>query len=160
MPSLSSEIFIKFPNDIKGETSQAGHVDEVPASGVQWEVRRAVELSAGSRQTGRASFSDVIVTKEFDSASNDLAKACFLASALDEIVITYRKDAGDESLDYLVYTLNDCLISSYSVVAEDGRPKESLTISYIKLKSKYKKQANDHSAASEHEFEFDLRGRV
>lgn len=160
MPSLSSEIFIKFPNDIKGETGQAGHEDEVPATGVQWGVHRSVELSAGSRQTGRASFSDVTIFKEFDSASNDLAKACFLASALDEIVITYRKDAGDESLDYLVYTLGDCLISSYAVIAEDGRPKESLTISYIKLKSTYKKQANDHSSASEHEFEFDLRGRV
>jgi type VI secretion system secreted protein Hcp len=157
---MVAEIFIKFPNDIKGETSQAGHVDEVPVNSVQWGVNRQVELSAGSRQTGRATFSDVVITKEFDSASNDLAKACFTAAALDEIVITFRKDAGDESLDYLSYTLSDCLISSYSVSSGgSGRPMESMTIAYIKLKSTYKKQANDHSAASEHEFEVDLRGR-
>lgn len=160
MPSLSSEIFIKFPNDIKGETSQVGHEDEVPANNVQWSVKRSAELSSGSRQTGRATFGDLVITKELDSSSNDLAKACFLASALDEVVITFRKDAGDASLDYLVYTLGDCLISGYSVLAQDGRPVETVTVSYIKFKSTYKKQANDHSSASEHEFEFDLRGRT
>ena len=102
---MVAEIFIKFPNDIKGETSQAGHDDEVPVNSVQWAVNRQVELSPGSRQTGMATFSDVVITKEFDSASNYLAKACFSATALDEIVITFRKDAGETSLDYLTYHL-------------------------------------------------------
>jgi type VI secretion system secreted protein Hcp len=157
---MVAEIFVKFPKDIKGETSQAGHEDEVPASSVHWAVSRAVEIASAARQTGRATFSDVTITKEFDSASNDLAKACFSATHLDEIVITFRKDAGEESMDHLTYTLTDCLISSYSVAASSGRPMENITISYIKIASTYKKQANDHSSASEHTFEVDLRARA
>lgn len=159
MPSLSAEIFIKFPKDIKGETSQTGHVDEVPAIKVEWSMSRNIELTSSSRVTGRATVSDLIVTKSFDSSSNDLAKACFNATALDEIVVTFRKDVGDASLDYLTYTLGDCLISSYAVAAAGDAPMETFTISFIKAKSKYKKLANDHSPASDHEFEFDLRAR-
>ena len=55
MPSLSSEIFIKFPNDIKGETGQAGHEDEVTATHYvrdvlrvlpHWPKDRYIELAA------------------------------------------------------------------------------------------------------------------
>lgn len=157
---MAAEIFVKFPKDIKGETAQAGHVDEVPISSVQWGMGRNISIVSGSRQTSVPSFSDVVLTKQFDSASNDLAKACSFATPLDEIVITFRKDAGDASIGYLSYTLTDCLISSYTVSAATGAPVESVSISYIKIKSTYKKQASDHSAASDHEFEYDLRARV
>lgn len=157
---MAAEIFAKFPNDIKGETSQAEHVDEVPLITVDWGVSRKVGIVSGSRQTSIPTFSDVVITKQIDSASNDLAKACFFATHLDEIVITFVKDAGDASLGYLAYTLSDCLISSYSITGVTGSPTESISISFIKIKSLYKKQANDHSSASDHEFEYDLRARV
>lgn len=157
---MAAEIFAKFPNDIKGETSQAEHVDEVPLTSVQWGVGRAVSIVSGSRQTASPTFSDIVITKQIDSASNDLAKACFFATHLDEIVITFVKDAGEASTGYLAYTLTDCLISNYTISGATGSPTESISISFIKIKSLYKKQANDHSSASDHEFEYDLRARV
>lgn len=157
---MAAEIFAKFPKDIKGETAQAGHVDEVPISSIQWGLARNISLVSGSRQTSVPSFSDVVMTKQIDSASSDLAKACSFATPLDEIVITFRKDAGEESLGYLTYTLTDCLISSYTVSASLGAPTEAFSISYVKIASTYKKQASNHSSASDHEFEFDLRARV
>lgn len=157
---MAAEIFAKFPKGIKGETVQAGHVDEVPISSIRWGLTRNISLVTGSRQTSVPSFSDVVMTKQIDSASSDLMKACALGTDLDEIVITFRKDAGEESLGYLTYTLSDCLISSYTVSAATGAPTETFSISYIKIASTYKKQASDHSSASDHEFEFDLRARA
>jgi type VI secretion system secreted protein Hcp len=157
---MAVAIYIKFPAGIKGETEQAGHEEEVAATSLQWGAGRAISIASVGRETGLATVSDIVFTKSFDSASNDLANACLLATPLDEIVITFRKDAGEASLDYLAYTLTDCLISNYSMSAGGETPVESVSISFIKIKGLYKKQASDHSAASEHEFEYSLRARV
>jgi type VI secretion system secreted protein Hcp len=157
---MAVSIYIKMPAGIKGETEQAGHVEEIAATSLQFGIARNISIASSGRETGLPSVSDFTFTKSFDSSSNDLMKACLLATALDEIVITFRKDAGEASLDYLVYTLSDCLISSYQMSAGGETPMENVSISFIKIKSLYKKQASDHSAASEHEVEYDLRARV
>lgn len=157
---MAVSIFIKMPAGIKGETEQEGHAEEVAASSLSWGAARAISVASVGRETGLAVVSDMTFTKSFDSASNDLANACLLATPLDEIVITFRKDAGEASLDYLAYTLTDCLISNYSFSAGGDTPVETVSISFIKIKALYKKQASDHSAASEHEIEYSLRARV
>jgi type VI secretion system secreted protein Hcp len=157
---MAVSIFAKFPSGITGEAKQAGHEDEVVVQSVSWAVGRAISLTGGSRDTGVATFSDVSITKEADSASSDLAVACAKATPLDEIVITFVKDAGDDQIDYITYTLSNCLISSYTVSAGAGNPIESVSIAYNKIKALYKKQADDHSSASDHEFEYDLLARV
>jgi type VI secretion system secreted protein Hcp len=79
---------------------------------------------------------------------------------MDEVTITFRKDTGEEQLDYLIYTLTDVLISSYSMSSGGETPMESLALNYTKIHSKYVKQADDHSTGSEHEFEYNLRTQV
>ncbi len=157
---MAVAIFAKFPAGIKGESLQAGHTDEIPVTSFQFGIGRGVSLTGNARETSVASFSEIVITKSMDSASNDLAAACAKATPLDEIVITFVKDAGDDQLDYLTYTLTDSLISGYSVSSGGDTPSESISINYIKIKSVYKKQASDHSSASDHEFEYDLLARV
>ncbi len=73
------------------------------------------------------------------------------------MTITFRKDTGDDQLDYLVYTLTDVLISSYTMSSGGETPMENLSLNYTSIKGLYVKQADDHSAGSEHEFEYNLR---
>lgn len=157
---MAVSIYIKLPAGIKGEAEQAGHEDEIAATSLQWGASRSISIATSGRETGLAMISDMTFTKSLDSSSNDLFKACSLATALDEIVITFRKDAGDASMDYLIYTLTDSLISGYSFSAGGDTPMESVSISFTKIKAVYKKQATDHSSASENEFEYNLRARV
>ena len=157
---MAVSIYVKMPAGIKGEAEQTGHADEIAATSLHWGASRNISLATSGRETGLATVTDVVITKSVDSSSSDLAKASLLATALDEIVITFRKDAGDATLDYLTYTLSDCLISGYSLSAGGDTPMESVSISFIKIKGLYKKQATDHSSASDHEFEYNLRARV
>ena len=96
----------------------------------------------------------------FDSSSNDLALAAAKGKSMDEVTITFRKDTGEDQMDYLVYTLKDVLISSYSMSSGGETPMESLSLNYTNIKGVYVKQADDHSAGSEHEFEYDLRAQA
>ena len=159
---MAVSIYAKFPNGITGEAKQAGHEDEVVILSLSWGVSRPATLTGNSRQTGVPSFSDVSLAKETDSASHDLFMACAKATALDEIVITFVKDAGDQHMDYLQYTLKNCLISSYQVSGSSGgtTASESISISYTDIKALYKKQESDHTGSSDHEAEFDLMARV
>jgi type VI secretion system secreted protein Hcp len=159
---MAVSIFGKFPSGIKGESKQAGHEEEVVILSLSWGLSRPAALTGNSRQTGVASFSDVTIMKETDAASNDLFVGCAKATAMDEIVITFVKDAGDDQVDYLTYTLSNCLISSYQVSGSSGggTPTESISISFTKIKALYKAQDVDHSAPSDHEGEYDLMARV
>jgi type VI secretion system secreted protein Hcp len=159
---MASAIFIKFPNDITAETTQSGHEGSVAALSVSWGVGRAVSSSftSSGRETSTPVFSELVFSKLFDSASNDLALAAAKGKAMDEVTITFRKDTGEEQLDYLVYTLSDVLISSYSMSSGGETPTETLSLNYTKIKGLYVKQADDHSTGSEHEFEYNLRTQV
>jgi type VI secretion system secreted protein Hcp len=159
---MASAIFIKFPNGIAAETTQAGHEESVAATSVQWGVSRAVSTSftSSGRETSTPVFSELVFTKMFDSSSNDLALAAAKGKSMDEVTITFRKDTGEDQMDYLVYTLTDVLISSYSMSSGGETPMESISLNYTKIKGLYVKQADDHSAGSEHEFEYNLRTQV
>ena len=159
---MASAIFIKFPNGITAETTQDGHEGSVAAHSVQWGVGRAVSTSftSSGRETSTPSFSEIVFTKMFDSASNDLALAAAKGKAMDEVTITFRKDTGEDQLDYLIYTLTDVLISSYSMSSGGETPMESVSLNYAKIKSVYKKLASDHSDAGENEVEYDLKAQV
>ncbi len=159
---MATTIFIKFPNGITAETEQTGHEGSVAAFSVQWGVGRGISANLGSaaRETSLPSFSEVVFTKAFDSSSNDLALAACKGKPMDEVTITFRKDTGDDPIDYLIYTLTDVLISGYSVSSGGDTPTESVSLNFTKIHSIYTKQANDHSASSEHEFEYDLRKQV
>ena len=159
---MASAIFIKFPNGIAAETSQTGHEESVAATSIQWGVSRSVSSSftSSGRETSTPVFSELVFTKMFDSSSNDLALAAAKGKSMDEVTITFRKDTGEDQMDYLVYTLKDVLISSYSMSSGGETPMESLSLNYTNIKGVYVKQADDPSAGSEHEFEYDLRAQA
>lgn len=158
---MAVAIFIKFPNGITAETEQTGHEGSVAAQSVQWGVGRGIALIGNaSRETSIPSFSELTFTKAFDSSSNDLALAACKGAPMDEVVITFRKDTGGDQMDYLTYTLTDVLISGYSMTSGGDTPTESVSLNYTKIKSVYIKQASDHSAGSEHEFEYNLRAQA
>ena len=154
---MAAGIFINMGSGIKGESVQEGHKDEIAASSLQWGVGRGVSsYTSGNRETTTPSFSEMVFTKTFDISSNDLAKAATMGKSLPEVKISLRKDTGEGGLDYLVYTLTDVLISSYSVSSGGETPSESISMNYIKIKSEYKKLATDHSEAGDNDFEYDL----
>ncbi len=148
---------------IDGESKRADHEGEIDCFGVQFNAQQMSSSSVGSGRTrGRATLSDFTFNKWLDAASPYLMLSCAKGKSFKEIVFTARKDSGDAHLDYLIITLENCIISSYKMA--QNAPEESsnelvseeIAISYEKVNFKYVVQADDHSAGDEHEIEYDL----
>lgn len=148
---------------IDGESKRAEHEGEIDCFGVEFHAQQMSSSSVGSGRTrGRATLSDFTFYKWYDASSPYLALACAKGKSFTEIVFTARKDSGDAHLDYLIITLENCIISGYKMA--QNAPEESsneliseqIEVSYEKLNIKYVVQADDHSKGDEHEIEYDL----
>lgn len=148
---------------IDGESKRADHEGEIDCFGVQFEAKQMSSSSVGSGRTrGRATLSDFSFNKWLDAASPYLMLACAKGKSFAEIVFTARKDSGDAHLDYLIITLENCIISSYNMAqnapeeSSNELVSETISVSYEKVTFKYVVQADDHSKGDEHEVEYDL----
>src|SRR5690349_2775127 len=103
---MAVDIFAKL-GDIKGESQDAKHKDEIEVLSFSWGVTNAGSMAFGSGGgEGKASFHDLSFTHKVDKASPVLWQACTTGTHLKEGTITHRK-AGKEQQEYLVIKLND-----------------------------------------------------
>ena len=100
-------IFAKI-GDIKGESSDARHKDEIEvlswASGVS---QTGSVTHGGGGGAGKATFQDFSFTHNIDRASPLLMKSCASGAHIPEATITVRK-AGKGQQEYLIITMTRC----------------------------------------------------
>jgi type VI secretion system secreted protein Hcp len=145
-------------DDIEGESKRAGHEGVIVVAAFAWGASRsAFRNSGGQRESGLPDVQSVNITKDYDASSPYLALACIKAKNLGEVILTLRKDQGDEHSDYLTITLTNTLVESYQVGGGGGgNPVDTLTLSFDSIKVKYIQDADDLTAGGEHEVEYDV----
>ena len=89
---MASDIFAKI-GDIKGESLDSKHKDEIEILSWSWGVSRTGSGSGSGAGAGRAkaSFNDLSFTHKIDKATPLLLKACATGQHLKEATITRRK---------------------------------------------------------------------
>src|SRR3954470_23693270 len=98
---MASDIFAKI-GDIKGESIDSKHKDEVEVLSWSWGVTHAAGANSGSGAgTGKASFQDFVITHHVDKASPVLLRACATGEHIKEATITMRK-AGKGQQEFLI----------------------------------------------------------
>ncbi|MBU3031501.1 Hcp family type VI secretion system effector [Paracoccus marinaquae] len=144
--------------DVPGESKRAGHEDEIVISSFSWgAMRAAFRNSGGQRESGLPEVQSVSISKDYDASSPYLALACIKAKNLGDVVLTLRKDQGDEHSDYLTMTLTNTLVENYQVSGGGGgNAVDSLSLSFDSIKVKYVQDADDLTAGGEHEVEYDV----
>ena len=87
---------------------------------------------------GRAEIQDLSITKWVDAASANLMQACATGEHISVATITVRH-AGEDVQEYLVITLENCVITGFSTQGSSGdaTPLEDLTFSYGKVNWEY-----------------------
>lgn len=145
-------------DDIKGESQRGDHEEEIVISSFQWAVSRdSFRNSGGQRESGLPSISGITISKDYDASSPYLALACIKAKNLGETVLTLRKDAGDEHIDFLTITMTNTIVETYSTSGGGGgTPMDSFSLNFDEIKVKYIQDANDLTKGGEHEFEYDI----
>lgn len=145
-------------DDIPGESKRADHEEEIVVSSFSWGASRsAFRNSGGQRESGLPDIQSMSISKDFDAASPYLSLACIKAKNLGEVVLTLRKDQGDEHSDYLTITMTNTLVENYQVSGGGGgNAVDSLSLSFDSIKMKYLQDADDLTKGAEHEIEYDL----
>src|SRR5262245_36521295 len=107
---MASGIFAKI-GDIKGESTDATHKDEIEVLSFSWGVAHPASGSSGGGGVGgRATFKDLSIVHHIDKATPLLLKACAAGTVLKEGTITHRK-AGEVPLEFLIIKMNDIVIT-------------------------------------------------
>jgi type VI secretion system secreted protein Hcp len=110
---MASDIFAKI-GDIKGESLDDKHKDEIEVLSFSWGVANAANIGGGGGGAGRATFHDLSFHHGIDKASPMLLKACATGEHLKEATITQRK-AGKGQQEFLIIKMNDIIITGVSL---------------------------------------------
>jgi type VI secretion system secreted protein Hcp len=155
---MASNIFAKI-GDIKGESLDAKHKDEVEVLSWSWGVSQSGSITQGSGGgEGKASFNDFNFTHQIDKASPVLMKACATGNHIKEATITVRK-AGKGQQEFLIIKMNDIIITSVnpSSSGEGAATAESVALQFAKVDLEYKPAKADGSLDAGLHFKYDIK---
>ena len=154
---MASDIFAKI-GDIKGESLDDKHKDEIEVLSFSWGVTNAQVISGGGgAAAGKATFQDLTIVHTLDKASPSLLKACASGTHIKDAIITHRK-AGKGQQEYLIVKLNDVIITGVTHGGSAGQPlSENVTLAFAKVDLEYKPQKPDGSLDAGVHFKFDIK---
>lgn len=155
---MAADIFFKI-GDIKGESADDKHKDEIDVLSWQWGVSNAGTMGVGGGGgSGKANFSDLTFMHSVDKASPNLMMKCATGEHIKDATLVQRK-AGGKQEEYLIIKLADVIISSVSDSGADGggNPTESVSLNFTKMELEYKPQKADGSLDSGLHFKYDVK---
>lgn len=153
---MATDIFAKI-GDIKGESVDAKHKDEIEVLSFSWGVANAGPTAPGGG-AGKPTFQELSIVHGIDKATPALLKACATGVHIKDATITHRK-AGKGQQEFLIVKLNDVTITAVSHAgAEDSPYAESVNLKFAKVDLEYKAQRPDGSLDVGQHFTFDLQG--
>ena len=155
---MAADIFAKL-GDIKGESLDAKHKDEVEILSWSWGVANAGAMAGGGSGggAGKANFQDLSFTHHIDKASPLLMQACANGAHLKEATITHRK-SGKGQQEFLIVKMNDVIITSVTHGGSgDSGNSEQVSLAFAKVNLEYKPQKADGSLDTGIFFKFDIK---
>ncbi|MBL1278381.1 MAG: type VI secretion system tube protein Hcp [Ectothiorhodospiraceae bacterium] len=140
-------IYLGFES-IKGNVTAAGFEQCVEINTMEFGVKRPIRMEVGkmaNREVGKPSLSTVTLTKTADNSVAALFKEAVSGSSGKKATLNVVRTGSDKVETFLEYTLYDCLINSYRIMAiGDEEPQENISLSFSQCEITYK----DHNATN------------
>jgi len=152
------DMFLKM-DGVEGESTDKTHGKEIDVLSWSWGASQSGSMAAGGGGgAGKVSMQDLSITKHIDKSSPKLFEALATGKHLKEAKLVLRS-AGGSQVEYLVITLSDVLVSSYSTGGSSGddRPTESISLNFAQIKMSYVEQDTKGSAGAAVEFGWDIK---
>ena len=134
-------IYMEF-DGVKGNVTAEGYKDHIALLACNFGVSRGISMEPGNltnREATRPSLSEISISKEADNSVTALFKAAVTGDSGKTVKIKFLRTGADKVQEFMIYELENCLVSSYSMSADsEGTPMENLTLSYSKLLVTYK----------------------
>lgn len=142
---MAVDFFLKI-DDIKGESSDDKHKDEIDVVSWSWgETQTGTASHGGGMGGGKVNMQDFHFTMKVNNASSPLLLACANGQHFKKADLTCRK-AGKDQQEYLKIKLTDILVSSYQLgghAAGDDLPVDQISLNFSKIEFGYAKQKPD-----------------
>ena len=154
---MAIDIFAKL-GDIKGESKDSKHKDEIEVLSYSWGVSHPVSLGSGGAggAAGKATFHDLSFVHKVDKSSPVLMQACATGEHLKDATITHRK-AGKGQQEYLIIKMQDVFVTSVAIdtTRADGGA-ENVSFTFSKVQVDYKPFKSDGTLGSSVHFKYDI----
>lgn len=145
---------------IDGNATAKGYEKHIRVDAFQFGVSRMVTMEPGNlanREASRPSLSEISFTHKTDNSATALFKDAVTGAAGKTFVFKFVQTGSDSLVEYMNYTLTDCIISGYSISADgDGDPMESIQLSYAKIEVSYHDYDKTNKGASKQVVFYDL----
>ena len=129
-------IYVEYEG-IKGNVTAEGYKNHISVESLQFGVGRGISMEPGklaNREATRPSISEVTLSKQADASAIALFKEAVAGAGGKKVVIKFVQTGSDKLVEFMTYTLEDCLVSGYSVSAgSSGDPIESISLSFAKI---------------------------
>jgi len=138
---MAADMFIKI-DDIKGESVDAKHKDEIDVLSWSWGATQSGTSHTGSGAgAGKVNVSDLSFTKHIDKSTPILLKNCCSGKHMKTAVLVVRR-AGGTPLEYLKITMEDLLVSSFTTGGSGGEDTltENVSLNFARVKLEYTPQ--------------------
>lgn len=152
---MAADIFAKI-GDIKGESTDAKHKDEIEVLSFSWGVTSGGSASTPGGGAGKATAHDLNIVHAIDKATPALLRACATGMHLKDATITHRK-AGKGQHEYLVVKLSDVLVTAVTHGGGDQGNSENVSLSFAKIALEYRPQKADGSLDTGVPFNYDFK---
>jgi type VI secretion system secreted protein Hcp len=132
---------------VGGESQLKGYEDKIDIDQYSLDFHQSGTFHrGGGGGGGQVSVGDLMLSKKLDKSSSDLCKKVCLGAHYATAVLTVFKSTGEGLKVYYTITLNDCIVSSYSIGGScDGLDyiSENFSLNFRQVATQYMVQAAD-----------------
>lgn len=146
-------------DEISGSVTAKGFENWIELNSFHFSTSRAISMEAGNltnRNHGRASVSEIVVTKTMEQSSFGLLQDALRGDKGKKVTIKIVEVSQDKFREYVSYELEDTLLSGYSVSTGGSIPSETVTLSYSKITTSFTSTDKGNKAGQPARVVYDL----
>ena len=159
---MASDMFLKL-DGVDGELKDKDHKGWIDIFSFSLGLNNAgAGHYGGGSGAGKASISDISISKQVDKSSATLYKFCYQGKHIKKGTVTFRKAGGDAPVEYLKYDMDEVFITNVqtSDSAGGGIANESISLNFSKIKMMYNMQADTGGNEASPEVTIDVKQNV
>jgi len=134
--SFAQKGFMKI-GDIKGESTNRGHVDWINIEGFSQALEKEVATTGATRRRSTVSFSDLVFIKKLDKSSPKLMEACAKGKVIPKVELDMVTQNGRTYYSVYLEKVLITGINSQSHCDPNCEVREEVSISYSKITWEY-----------------------
>ena len=136
----------------QGSVTAEGFKDHIECTSFSFSGGRHVSMEVGTgqdREGTKPFMTELVLCKKLDKSTPHMWMGSLVGKSIDKVEVKCIKTADEGLEQYMVYTLEDVLVSNYDISANSGPDgHETISLAYNKIEMKYQPRMSDNTLGS------------